>query len=85
MSQVFDLQAGGLADSSLQKEPPRKKTEYHFPCQRRDKEAFPGSRALSSILFLCFDALFGLQMYSLSKGSLLAEMSEGICYSSSLL
>lgn len=52
-----------------------------FPCQGSDKEAFLRLAALSPILVLGFDALFGLQMYTHSKGSPRAEMSGRICYS----
>lgn len=49
------------------------------------RKHFQAPRALLSVLFACFYALFGLQMYTHSKESLLVEMSDSICYSSSLL
>lgn len=49
------------------------------------RKHFPASQALSPILCSSFDALFGLQMYTHSKGSLLAQMSGSIRYSRSVL
>lgn len=45
--------------------------------------SLPASQPRSPILSSVFDTLFGLQMYTHSKGSSLAEMSGGICYSNS--